>query len=223
MNQLTFDLPAYRQHMSRQDYIETGVTMSHLALLDRWWNTGDSVLAICGAASAGKTHLASIVAAEQSGLWVSVDAIDDHPGSPDQAPLIVIDDVHRVSNRDTLFDLVEAARLGATRLVLTGQGRPGDWGGDLADLVTRLEAAARLEIAPPDEATLFEVITKRFADLQVYVDPRVASYAAPRLRRSFAALEAFVHRANALSYAKKSPITVALAKKALEGSDLNAT
>jgi chromosomal replication initiation ATPase DnaA len=71
-------------------------------------------------------------------------------------------------------------------------------------------------IAPPDDALLAAILVKLFSDRQLRVESAVIDYLLARMERSFGAAARLVGRLDALGLALGRPITVALARRAVE-------
>ncbi|MEO0399593.1 MAG: hypothetical protein AAF224_09270 [Pseudomonadota bacterium] len=214
--QYPLDLPFGPAKLGRTDFIETPANRLDLPTLDAWAASDEFALAICGAPSAGKTHLASILATEHGGELVTV-ADDGGIDRVADGALFVIDGVDRLTRPTLLLEAIERARSSAgARIVVTGRGDPKDWAGGLRDLETRLGALSRLTVSPPDEELLRRVIDKLFTDRQLSVDEKVIDYAAPRLARSLDAARAFVSALDVAAIAGKARISIALARKVID-------
>ncbi|MEL6370062.1 MAG: hypothetical protein AAFY84_15200 [Pseudomonadota bacterium] len=226
--QLTLNLPTDIGTMGRGSFLTTPANEPNLALLDAWARSSEQLLVICGAASAGKTHLASILAHERPAQWlatITTAALGREPAYAGSAEdtghdeahdlLTILDPVAEATPPRTLLEFVERLREGRRPLVLVGRGTPIEWAQGLRDLETRLEAAPRIDVSPPDEELLRGVIAKRFKDRQLDVDRKLIEYVAPRLKRTLAAANDFVEAADAAALASKSPISVPLARKVL--------
>lgn len=166
-------------------------------------------MVICGPSSSGKTHLAHIATERFSGV-VMDDANAPLPGQP--RGCLAFDNLPAGNPRDFLT-LIEDRISAGVRVILAGNGRPGDWSEGLLDLRTRIEAMPRATLNEPDEALMRIVIAKSFQDRQIVVDQRVIGYAAPRLPRTFLAAQLFVARADELALEQKRKISTALAQK----------
>ena len=70
MSQLGLRLPPAAVRMGRADFVVTEANESDLAFVDAWLGADEPGLVICGAPSAGKSHLASILA-EAAGAEIS--------------------------------------------------------------------------------------------------------------------------------------------------------
>jgi len=135
--------------------------------------------------------------------------------APGETGLFVIDELERLSRPELLLGVLERARHRGGRIVLVGRGRPSDWARGQRDLLTRLDAAPRLEVSPPDEEILRKVIMKLFEDRQIRAPARIADYAAPRLPRRLAAAADFVNAVDAYCREAKAPVSIAAARRVL--------
>ncbi|TGR92543.1 hypothetical protein EN852_039210, partial [Mesorhizobium sp. M2E.F.Ca.ET.209.01.1.1] len=93
--------------------------------------------------------------------------IDEHIAGLGVRPAL-IDDIDKTAiDEPGLFHLINAVRGAGSTLLLTARRFPSAWRVALPDLVSRLKAAATVEIHEPDDLLLAGVITKLFADRQV--------------------------------------------------------
>ncbi|MCA8889114.1 MAG: hypothetical protein KDA46_09805, partial [Parvularculaceae bacterium] len=76
-------------------------------------------------------------------------------------------------------------------------------------------AMARISLEEPDETLLEKLIVKLLLDRQLKAPPAVASFAAPRLRKTFAAAHEFVDALDRASIASKRPVGIGLARSVL--------
>ncbi len=115
-------------------------------------------------------------------------------------------------------------------LLATAARPPGPWEIALADLRSRLRAAAATRIDEPDDGLLGGILVKHFADRQLRIRPALIAYLTGRIERSFAAAAEIVARLDAEALAARCPIGIPLARKVLDarpdqslGSELAAT
>ncbi len=196
--QIALDLPAVPPRLTREAFLISASNEGAMKTLEAWMGATESLLVICGPKGSGKTHLASIAAAELASGDVSI-----------------LDDVHAATPAVDLFLLVEKTRESGGRIIIAGRGNPREWAAGLKDLETRLNAAPRITLGEPDEALLRAVILKIFTDRQLKAPETIADYAAPRLPKTFAAAQAFVAALDALSIEKAQPIGLKLAREAV--------
>ena len=126
----------------------------------------------------------------------------------------VIDDAETVA-AETLFNAWNRAQENEAPLLLVSRWRPADWNIALPDLRSRLAAATLLEIAPPDDELIEQLLQKQLADRGAAISVDALSYVKRRIERSYAAIEAFARAANALALAENAPVNLALVKRVL--------
>jgi len=211
-SQLPLPLPAPPPRYDRDSFIIGPTNEAAWRAVEAWREAGEQALVICGPPGAGKTHLATILAAETAGAFFNLGAADAPPPGDG---LVVIDDMPGENPRKLLATLEDLSARGR-RVALAGAGHPGGWSGGLADLRTRLEAMPRASLGEPDETLLRQVMAKAFRDRQISVTPSLIAYAAPRLARTFDAARAFVALADRAALEEKRKISIALAQKIID-------
>jgi chromosomal replication initiation ATPase DnaA len=103
------------------------------------------------------------------------------------------------------------------QLLLTGRAAPSRWPCRLADLSSRLAAAAAARLEAPDDALMEALLVKLCADRQLLIGAEVVRYLLARMERSFAAARALVAALDRASLAEGRAVTVPLARRVLEG------
>lgn len=208
--QLPLELPGFEPRYEPHSFIISKSNEAAARIAKSWLGSDEPLMTICGAAGAGKTHLARITAGEHASYWQA----PEHPQDLSHASVFVMDNLPSPPKPLLNFinDIVQAEK----RLILVGRGRPEDWAGGLPDLATRIGSAPRAEMNEPDEDLIRIVIAKTFRDRQLAVNPTVIDYAAPRLPRTFAAAHAFVAAADALALKTKRGVTISLAKRLVQ-------
>lgn len=126
----------------------------------------------------------------------------------------VIDDAE-ASGAEILFNAWNRAQESAVPLLLVSRWRPADWNIDLPDLRSRLGAALLLEISPPDDEMIEQLLQKQLADRGAAISIDALSYVKRRIERSYAGIESFARAANAMALAENAPVNLALAKRVL--------
>jgi chromosomal replication initiation ATPase DnaA len=217
--QLTFDLIT-RNTLTRADFFVSASNAQALAALDGWpgWPGGKLVLA--GPPGAGRSHLARIWAADTGARLVQGATLaDTELPALAEAGAVAVDDADNVAGHPeaerALFHL-HNLMAGSGRLLLTARRAPRDWGLGLADLASRLEAAALARIEPADDPLLSAVLVKLFADRQIAVTPALISYLVPRLHRSVEAARNMVAQLDSAALSAGRPVTRALAAEILD-------
>ncbi|ANT50926.1 DnaA regulatory inactivator HdaA [Mesorhizobium amorphae] len=216
--QLPLDL-GHGTGYSRDELVVSGTNSQAAALVDRWPDWPSPVVVLAGPAGSGKTHLASIWHARAKAVAIEANRIEDCIAGLGERPAL-IDDVDKARIDEAgLFHLINAVRGAGSTLLLTARRFPLAWGVVLPDLVSRLKAAATVEIHEPDDLLLAGVITKLFADRQVEVEPHVVQYLVRRIERSLATAMRVVERLDRIALERKTPITRALAAETVSAMD----
>ncbi|WPZ13986.1 DnaA regulatory inactivator HdaA [Nitratireductor rhodophyticola] len=209
--QLPFDL-APGEALSRDDLVVTPANARAAALIENWPSWPAPVVILAGPAGSGKSHLAAIWREEADAAEIACDGIE--AAAIEQAGLrpILIDNVDSGPiDENGLFHLINAARAGGQPMLLTARRFPGAWGVKLPDLLSRLKAAATVEIDEPDDMLLAGVITKLFADRQVDVEPHVVQFLVRRIERSLSSAIRVVDAIDRAALERKTRITRPLA------------
>ena len=115
-----------------------------------------------------------------------------------------------------LFHLLNLTRETGGHTLIASASDPAQWTVKLPDLASRLRALAVARLDPPDDALLRGVLVKHFADRQIGVEEPVISYLMLRMPRSLDAARAIVAELDALALAEKTPVSRALAARALQ-------
>lgn len=143
--------------------------------LSAWRDWPGRAMALVGPAGSGKSHLAKI--------WLGETGVNS--GAE------LIEDADRTGDEMALFRAVERAIAGETRaLLLTAQRRPAEWDVRSKDLASRLRALPFVELAPPDDAALSQILRKLLRDRHLRVQDRVIEYVVKRIERSAPAARA---------------------------------
>ena len=126
----------------------------------------------------------------------------------------IIDDAQTLDETE-LFHRWNRAQEAGTALLLIN-GATGPWSIALPDLASRIGAALHLEIGPPDDAMLGELIGLHAEARGLVLGPDAAAYLVPRCERSHLAVEELVETIDRLSLERKLPPTQGLWRDALE-------
>ena len=204
---------------SRDDLVVSSSNAEAAALVDRWPDWPAPVVVLAGPAGSGKTHLAAIWREMADARVVEARQVEAAAATFDGRPVLVDDIDTGTLDQEGLFHLINAVRGGGSQLLLTARRFPAAWGATLPDLVSRLKAAATVEIHEPDDVLLAGVITKLFADRQVEVEPHVVQYLVRRIERSLATAMRVVERLDRLALEEKARITRSMAADAVNALD----
>lgn len=218
--QLPLDL-AHVEARSRDDLVTTPANMRAVALVESWPDWPAPVVVLIGPAGSGKTHLAEIWRGVSGAMPVSATAIDAEAiAAAERGPVLIDDADDALCDETGFFHLINTARAAHTHLLLTARHTPSAWGLRLPDLLSRLRAAATVEISAPDDMLLSAVITKLFADRQVTVEPHVVEFVLRRIERSLSAARLVVERLDRLALERKAKVSRALAAEVIASLDV---
>lgn len=214
---MAFDL-AGAVAFRRVDFFGSPANAEALAAIESWADWPGGKLVLLGPKGAGKTHLAHIWAELASGRRIQAgDLVAADLPLLAQQP-IAVEDVDLIAGdraaETALFHLHNL--LAGRGLLLTAASPPRDWGLCLADLQSRVQAAAVAQLQVPDDALLSAVLVKLFADRQIAVLPNLIPYLVLRMDRSIAAARDLVAALDVTALAQGRPVTRALAAEVLD-------
>jgi len=223
--QLPLDLP-HRPALGRADFLVAPANEVAVAWLDRWPDWPGSVLVLTGPAGSGKTHLAAVWQRMSGAVALDGAALAEGTAPGEllgDATAAVLDGAdallgtgdHPERLERQLLHLVNHMREAGGHLLITARTHPGRWPVALADLHSRLAAAAVAELGAPDEQLIAAVLVKLFSDRQLRVPPEVVRFLVPRMERSFGAARRIVAVLDRASLAARREITVPLARDVL--------
>jgi chromosomal replication initiation ATPase DnaA len=213
--QLALALP-HAESFAREDFLTGASNEAALAMIERWPDWPDRVLALVGPEGAGKSHLAAIWAEIAGARRVSARALGETDLLAALATgALVIEDASAALDERALFHVLNLIREEEGFLLITAQAAPARWGVALPDLASRLRAVPTVALSAPDDALLRAVLVKLFADRQLGVDTALVSYLTTRIERSFAAARAAVEALDREALRMQRPVTRALAAELL--------
>lgn len=210
--------------MGRQDFFVAPANAAALAGIDAWAGWPQGKLLLVGPAGSGKTHLARLWAAETGAVVLAGAAVAaaDLPALAG-AGLVAVDNAAAVAGdpaaERALLHLHNMLAEAGGRLLLTARRPAPAWGLALADLASRVEAAALVRLEAPDDALLAAVLVKLFADRQLAVGPDLVAYLVARMERSLGAARAIVAALDRGALAAGRAVTVARARALLAGRE----
>lgn len=208
---LTF---AHAAAFGAEDFMPAASNQDALAWLDRWPEWPGPALILHGPAGAGKSHLAAIWRARSDAVTLDRAEL----GSTlelDASQCYLVDPAEPVVDEVALLQLYNRLREDGGHLLLTARRPVTQWGLRLPDLASRLTAAQSVAIGAPDDGLLAALFVKMFDDRQLQVPEPVIRYLLIHMERSFAAARLLVDELDRLSLARQRPITVPLARLAL--------
>lgn len=200
------------ESFAREDFLCGPPNAAAFALIERWPDWPDRVMTLVGPEGSGKSHLASIWAADAGARTVSARLLADIDlPSAFATGALVLEDLDAAADERCLFHLLNLARETRAHMLITARGVPGAMAVTIRDLASRLRAIPHVTMAAPDDALLRALIVKLGADRQLTLDDSMAGYLASRIERSFAAARQAVVRLDEESLRQQRPVTKALA------------
>ncbi|MGI9493472.1 MAG: HdaA/DnaA family protein [Geminicoccaceae bacterium] len=197
------------------DFMPADSNRDALNWLSRWPDWPAPALVLHGPKGAGKTHLATIWVARCDGLILDRQQLGDTLNL-DASRCYLLDPAEPVVDEVALLQLYNRLREDGGHLLLIARRPVTEWRIHLPDLSSRLAAAPSIAIRPPDDQLLAALFLKLFDDRQLQIPEPVVSYLLIHMERSFAAAHRLVEALDHLSLSRKRPITVPLARMALD-------
>jgi chromosomal replication initiation ATPase DnaA len=214
---LTF---GHRPASGWEDLIVSDPVSAAASIVDRWPDWPSPVVILVGPPGSGKSHLAQVWQKKSAAAAIDPAAGGDAVIRAGEGPVLFEDADRQGFDETALFHVINAVRASRTSLLITSRNWPASWNVALPDLASRLKAATVVEIGPPDDAALTQILFKLFADRQLLIDDRLVAYIVSRMERSLAAAQAVVERLDHLALARGVKVSRALAAEVL--NDLSA-
>ncbi len=198
---------------AREDFLPGPSNAAALALIERWPDWPDRIMALVGPQGSGKSHLAAIWAQAAGARVLAAKLLDDTalPAALATGALVVEDLEAAGLDERALFHLLNLAREETAFVLLTARSAPAGFPVTIRDLGSRLRALPTVALASPDDGLLRALIVKLAADRQLAVDAALVNYLANRIERSVAAAHAAVARLDEEAMRQHRPVTRALA------------
>lgn len=206
---LTRDLP-----YSAAGFVRSDCNASAFDALSAWPDSVGQVMAICGPAGCGKSHLAAIWAERVGAIPLNgAEAALADPLELEGRPVLL--DIAQDADDETLFHLINLAQQDGGALLMVSRPSPRRWDVAVPDLRSRLDAVRVVSMDAPDEAVLAAILGARFAERSIVAADDVIAYLVRRIDRSAQAATEVVERLDALH----RPITRNLARTVLDEND----
>jgi chromosomal replication initiation ATPase DnaA len=198
---------------AREDFLGGPSNTAALALIERWPDWPDRIVALIGPEGSGKSHLAAIWAEAAGARVLSANllSITDVPAALATGALVVEDLEADDLDEQALFHLINLAREENAYVLLTGRSAVAAFPVTIRDLASRLRAVPAIMLAPPDDALLRSLLVKLAADRQLTFDEPLVNYLVNRIERSFTAARAAVQTLDDEAMRQHRPVTRALA------------
>jgi chromosomal replication initiation ATPase DnaA len=205
------------ESFAREDFLVGPSNAAALALIARWPDWPNRVVALVGEEGSGKSHLAAIWAAEAGARFLAARALGeaDLPASLATGALVIEDLTENQFDERALFHLINLAREQEAYLLMTARSAPGGFELSLRDLASRLRAVPVVTLDRPDDGLFRAVIVKLLTDRQLAVDESLVGYLASHIERSFAAARVVVARLDDEALRRQRPLTRALAAEVI--------
>jgi Hda-like (regulatory inactivation of DnaA) protein len=123
-------------------------------------------------------------------------------------------------DEEALFHAWNDAQARRKPLLIIADAAPPGWQVALPDLRSRLAATPHVEIGPPDDALIGDLIVKLLGDRGIATPPELADYLVPRIERSYLSVLAVVDVLDRVTLSHHKRMTVPLARKALDEAGL---
>jgi chromosomal replication initiation ATPase DnaA len=201
------------ESFAREDFLSGPSNAAALKLVDRWPDWPNRIMALVGPEGSGKSHLASIWAAEAGARSISARSLSriDLPAAFATGALVVEDLAQADLDERALFHLLNLASEEGAYVLTTARTLPAAFMWEVPDLASRLRAVPVVSVAPPDDTLLRALIVKLGADRQLVMDEALVSYLTNRIERSFAAAREALLRLDEESLRLQRPVTKSLA------------
>lgn len=204
---------SHGDNFSREDFLEGPCNAQAVELIDRWPNWPDRFAMLVGPYGSGKSHLASIWAANSGARVTGLKALGE-AAVPDMlvTGALVIEDVDGPGlDERALFHLLNLARQQKADVLMTARTSPVTWPIAIPDLMSRLRALPVVNLAAPDDSLLRALVVKMCVDRQLKVDESTVNYVCSRIERSYSAAQEAVALLDREALQQGRPVTRALA------------
>jgi chromosomal replication initiation ATPase DnaA len=198
---------------AREDFLRGPPNAAAFALVDRWPDWPDRIVAMVGPEGSGKSHLAAMWAETAGARILSAKLLSevDPPAALATGALVVEDLEPEGLDERALFHLINLAREERAYVLLTARLALTNFMVSIHDLASRLRALPVVSLTSPDDTMLRSLLVKLAVDRQLTVDDGVVNYLVNHIERSFAAAHAAVQRLDEEAMRQHRPVTRALA------------
>jgi chromosomal replication initiation ATPase DnaA len=212
VRQLPLTLP-HRDGMTRADFLVGVANEEAIGVVDAWPEWPASTILLFGPTGSGKTHLVQVWRERSGAAATTAQNLGrGEVQSMLDAGAVAVEDLHVAGfDEDAMFHLINSARERNVPLLLTSRVPAAALAIALPDLRSRLRAVQPVELGPPDDNLLRQVILKLFADRQLTVDESIVDYIAMRMERSLEGANAIVDDLDREAMAAAVPVTRRLA------------
>jgi chromosomal replication initiation ATPase DnaA len=204
-------------NFSRSAFVVSPCNAAAVETLDAWPAWREGALALVGPAGSGKSHLAAAWAARAKATVVSA-AVRTEDLAALEGP-VLWEDADRTAHGETLFHLINIAARPGGALLATARTPPSQWGADVPDLRSRLNALPVALLQEPDDAVLTGALLKFFQERRIRPSEELLAYLVRRIERSIPKALEIVAKLDETASAFGRPVSRSLARQVLEDND----
>ena len=220
--QFPLDLSLSRS-LTKDNFLKTVSNINALSWIEKCPDWPSHALNLYGASGSGKTHLASIFCESLEAFYFeckSINELDPFILSKTNK-YIVIDDIRHVEEENILFNLYNSVKDEGGKLLLLSRFPPVRWNIQLADLRSRLLSIPSIEISPPDEKSLKEILVNKCKAQGFELSDSLTDYAIVRIPRTYNAINTFFDKINSLSLSRKKKPDLSLIRHIINNYTLD--
>ncbi|HEX8302435.1 chromosomal replication initiator DnaA [Sphingomonas sp.] len=160
-------LPLGMPEARETEFLVGGSNVRAVQQLERWATWPVMAALLTGPRKSGRSLLARIFAAKSGGT--------------------ILDDADRAKEAD-VFHAWNRAQADRRPLLIVAEAAPPEWAVKLPDLRSRLAASPLLQIGPPDDALMPQLLERAFERHLLHAKPEVIAWIATRIERSHIAI-----------------------------------
>jgi len=136
-----------------------------------------------------------------------------------ESDYFLLDDVDLISGKpsaqEKLYHVYNTLREKNKKSIFTGRNRPEQLAAMEPYLKSRFQWGMTAEIKPIDDETTARIIAKLGKDVGLNIPQKIINYLLTHISRDFTSIQTAVDKINQESFARKSKVTLPLAKAAL--------
>ena len=189
-------LPLGMPEARETEFLVSDSNLRAVHQLEHWATWPVMAALLTGPRKSGRSLLARIFASKSGGT--------------------ILDDADRVREAD-VFHAWNQAQAERRPLLIVAEAAPPIWPVKLPDLRSRLAASPLLEIGPPDDVLMPQLIERAFARHLLHAKPEVIAWIAARIERSHIAI---LRVADALESAGVKRLSIPAARASLAAASL---
>jgi chromosomal replication initiation ATPase DnaA len=178
-----------------EDFLVSGSNRAAFEHLTRWSLWPVMATLVTGPRKSGRSLLGRIFVRKTGGRLF--DDAEDH-------------------DEEALFHAWNDAQQRRRPLLIVADRPPPGWHPSLPDLRSRLAATPHVEIGPPDDALIGQLIVKLLGDRGIAAPAELGDYLVPRIERSYVSLLMTVDILDRAMLSHHRRMTVPLARRALD-------